>query len=395
MLAAGFYFLLGVLAGGVLVWVLSQRGRAQRQAELEAQLERALPRVAEAVLGPKTAQWERAAEQELKLLGNETVAQVTNSQAGMQKTLEAMGQRLESYQKQIGEFEQARAAAAARVQDQVTAVAAAGAAMTREARTLREALATSSGVRGAWGEAVLQNILNACGLNPSIDYDLQVAVEGDTRLRPDAVIYLPAGRKLIVDAKASLAAFLEGLEAPDEPRRRGCYEKFAQVLRTRAKELAGKEYSRHLAGSLPCVVMFVPSEGAFRAALDADFGLIEYGQGLSTPVVLASPSTLFPLIAVVAQGWQQEKASQQVQQLIEEVTEFGRRLQPFLKHMQAVGSGLESANKAYNAALASYRSRVEPRWQRLQELNAGWDDAPALKPVETRPLLADAAGTDE
>lgn len=387
-MAAGFFFLLGALVGGLLAWSLTRRGGDRLGAEIEAQLERSLPRVAEAVLAPKAQQLERAAQQELKLLGADTVSQVTSSQAGLQATLAAMQQRLEAYQTRINDFEKEHAAVQASLQHQLEAVAGTGAAMAQEARTLREALSTSSGVRGTWGEGVLKNILNACGLNEGVDYDLQVTT-GDG-LRPDAIIHLPSGRELVVDAKASLAAFLEGLEQSEDARRLACFAKFGQVLRARAKELAGKEYSRNLADSLPCVVMFVPSEGAFRAALDADAELYRYGQSQQPAVVLASPSTLFPLISIIAHGWQQQKASQQMKTLIEEVAEFGRRLQTFLGHVQGVGKGLESAGKAYNAALASYRTRLAPQAERLQELNAGWDRASDLAPVQTQPLLADS-----
>ena len=397
-MTAAFFFLLGILIGGAVVWWLARRGQADLGVQLARGIETALPQVAEAVLAPKAQQLERAAGQELRLLGADTVNQVKTTQAGMQATmqtkLEAMQQQLASYQTRLHELDKERAGEQARLQQQIEAITSTGALMAQEARTLREALATSGGVRGNWGEEVLANLLTLCGLNQNLDFDLQVDVAGEARLRPDAVIHLPSGRNLAIDAKASITAFLDGLELTDAAARHAAFARFAQVLRARAKELAGKEYSRYLTDSLPCVVMFVPSEAAFRAALDADPELFLYGQKQQPAVVLASPSTLFPLISIIAQGWRQHEAGQQMQRLMKEVQEFGVRLQTFLKHIQGVGQGIDAAGKAYNAALASYRTRLEPKRNQLVELGAGWAAAEALKPVENRPLLAVAGTAD-
>ncbi|MGH9485603.1 MAG: DNA recombination protein RmuC [Terriglobales bacterium] len=331
---------------------------------------------------------------ELQLLGQQTVHQVQTTDVALQARLSEMQARLESYQGRITAFEKERAAADAKLEQQLQLVVGAGAAMTQEARTLREALATSNSVRGDWGESVLQNIFAACGLHEQIDYDLQVSLAGGS-LRPDAVVYLPSGRKLAVDAKASLSDFLAGLDASDEAARRACYAAFAQVLRRRAKELAGKDYCGQLENSMPCVVMFVPSEGAFRAALDADAGLYRYGQQLSPAILLASPSTLFPLISIVAQGWQQFKAGQQMQVLLQEITTLGQRLQVFLDHFQTVGKAIDAAGKAYNLAGSSYRSRLGPQLNKLQDLHANWEPPAELKAVENRPQLAESAQSSE
>lgn len=362
-----FYFLLGVIVGGAVMAlftvVLTRRAFGQARQDLGTELSDVLPRVAE------------------------------STQADLRVRMEAMRTQLESYQTRITEFEKERAGAQARIEQQMQQVASTGADMTQEARSLRQALATSSGVRGAWGESVLQNIFNACGLNEQIDYDLQVVLPGG--LRPDAVLYLATGRKLAVDAKASLSDFLAGLEAGEEKQRRACFERFAKVLRERAKDLSAKDYSGHLDNSLPFVAMFVPSESAFRAALDADPELFLFGQGLQPPVLLASPSTLFPIVATVAQGWQQFKAGQQMQNLLDEIAELGTRLLTFHKHVQGVGKAIDDAAKAFNAAGASYRSRLTPQLTKLQELNVNWTQPAELKPVENQPQLVDAAAAKD
>lgn len=318
------------------------------------------------------------------------------AQAELTVRIQAMQAQLEGYKNKIDGFEKDRAAGDAALNLQLAGVARTGAAMEQEARALRQALATSTGIRGRWGEQVLANVLERCGLNPGVDYDLQETLSGESaRLRPDAVVHLASGLNLALDAKASLSDFLDGLEMQDDAGRLAAFARFARVLRGRAKDLAAKDYCAGLAHSAPFVVMFVPSEAALRAALDADADLLPYCQGLSPAIVLASPSTLFAVLALIAQGWRQQRAGAQMGEILQEVSEFGKRLQVFLEHLQGVGKALEAAGLAYNKALSSYRSRLSPKAEKIQELHAGWPPEPALKPVEARPLLADAADNSE
>jgi len=317
------------------------------------------------------------------LLGGIVVFWWSRPRAQPGDALAGLRAQWEQTQARLTAMEQERAAAAARVESQLQQVVATGAAMREEAHGLRQALTSSGAVRGAWGEAVLENILQGCGLNRGVDYETQVELKG--KWRPDVVVHLPSGRKLALDAKAGLQPFLAGLQAPDDAARRAAFAAFARLLRERARELAGKDYAGALADSLPCVVIFVPSEGAFRAALDADPELFAYAQGMHPPVVLASPSTLFPLLQVVAQGWRQHRAGEQVRALLGDIAELGARLRTFTNHLRSVGAALNDTVTAYNAAGASYRGRLAPQLQRLEQHHAAWD-VPAELPEIPPPL---------
>ncbi|MGH9485976.1 MAG: DNA recombination protein RmuC [Terriglobales bacterium] len=393
--AAVLIFVLGAIAGTALSLVLAKMVRGETARQMEKDLAALLPQVAEAVLAPKAAELERAAGQELKLLGTETVGKVETTQAALREKLQEMQTRLDAYQAKIGEFEKERAGGQARFEVQLQQMLGAGAAMEREARSLRAALTTSSSVRGSWGETVLRNILDRSGLNPQIDYDLQVSLAGGD-LRPDAVLHFPNGGNLAVDAKASLTPeLLQALDAGSEEDRHAAFAAFAKVLRARARELSHKDYPAHLDRSLPALIMFVPSEGAFRAALDADAELFAFGQELQPRVLFASPSTLFPLLLVLAHGWQQHKASRQIHELLGEIGELGGRLQVFVKHLQGVGKAIDDAGKAFNSAGASYRTRLTPQMNRLQEHGAGWDPPPELPDVAHHPQLAESASATD
>jgi len=362
---------------------------------MRLQLEALLPQVADRVLSARSEQWHQSARQELQQSGQATVSRVRESQLHMENLLQGMQQQLMQYQERLNALENERAQAEVRIEQQLQDVARAGGLLAQEARTLREAIQTSGGVRGRWGEAVLKNLLDLAGLNEHVDYDLQVTLnERESLLRPDAILHLPSGRDLIVDAKASLTSFLGGLSEPDEQRRQELFRQFAAVLRRRADELAGKDYSGNLDNSIPCVIMFVPSEAAFRAALDADPELFLHGQSKRPSVLLASPSTLLPLVSVITQGWQQHIMNRQAAELAAEVNEFARRLAVFLGHVQKIARGLDSASDAYDKAIASFRSRLTPKIERLKEMGAAFDTLPELRPVERRAGLEPEAVAD-
>jgi len=378
-------------------WEARLQDAALSAEQLRLQLEALLPQVADRVLTARSEQWHQSARQELQQSGQATVTRVRESQLHMENLLQGMQQQLLQYQERLNALENDRAQAEVRIEQQLQDVARAGGLLAQEARTLREAIQTSGGVRGRWGEAVLKNLLQLAGLNEHIDYDLQVTVsEPESLQRPDAILHLPSGRELIVDAKASLTSFLGGLAETDDQRRQELFKQFAAVLRRRADELAGKDYSRNLDNSIPCVIMFVPSEAAFRAALDADPNLFLHGQSKRPSVLLASPSTLLPLVSVIAQGWQQHIMNRQAADLAREVNDFARRLGVFLGHVQKIARGLDTASDAYDKAIASFRSRLAPKIERLKEMGAAFDSLPELRPVEHRASIeAEAAEADK
>lgn len=363
--------------------------------QLRLQLDALLPQIAERVLSARSEQWQQTARQELQQSGQTTVSRVRESQLHMENLLQGMQQQLLQYQERLNALENDRAQAEVRIEQQLQDVARAGGLLAQEARTLREAIQTSGGVRGRWGEAVLKNLLQLAGLNEHVDYDLQVTFsEQESLQRPDAILHLPSGRELIIDAKASLTSFLGGLAEADDQRRQEMFRQFATVLRRRADELAGKDYSKNLDNSIPCVVMFVPSEAAFRAALDADPNLFLHGQSKHPSVLLASPSTLLPLVSVIAQGWQQHVMNRQAADLAREVNDFARRLGVFLGHVQKIARGLDHAADAYDKAVASFRRRLAPKMERLREMGAAFDALPELRPVEHRVALEAETGEE-
>lgn len=347
-------------------------------------LEALLPKVADDVLGKKTDQLRASAQGEFQLIEQQTVTKVSETQAPMQAAVEAMRQQLEAYMRRFAELETERATAAARAEEQIARLAQAGQAMAAEAGTLKQALRGGGPVRGSWGEQTLANILEQCGLREGTDYCRQVAVPNGFI---DFVLEIPPGARLAIDCKAP--DFVPLSEAQDEASRRELALGFADNLGKTAADLAKRNYRERLERSIPYVVMFVPSEAAFRAALDAQPGLFQ--EVARRGVVLASPTTIFPTIALLACTWSEHRAQKKAQELLEECKELGARLNKFLDHLGKVGRALDNAGKAYDAAVGSYQSRLAPQIRTIQALNNAFQVEAEPARLQGRPTLGLAA----
>lgn len=374
------------------------------EVRLRTQLEALLPGVAQQVLGSTSQQLSELARRDLKAIGDSTAHAVGQSNTALRTAVEQMQQQMTQYQQRIQQLETERVQSSARLELQIAGLQDTGANMHQEARRLREALQSGSGVRGNWGQLELQRIFESCGLTEGISFELQSTLTGEDekKWRPDAIVRLPSGRNLVIDSKANLKYFLEGLDQVEEVRRREKFQQLADSIKDRIKDLAAKEYSRNLENSVPCVVMFVPSEAAYRAAVETDPALFAYGTDRQPPIILATPTTLMPLILTIGYGWQQLKTAREAERLHRELQEFINRLRVYIGHVDNIGKGLGVAVLAYDEARGSYNRRLLPQTQRMEEMGADFSSisepralpaaAAALPPA---PQAARAAGEGE
>ncbi len=239
-----------------------------------------------------------------------------------------------------------------------------------ETRNLVNALRSSPKARGRWGEQSLRNVLTQAGLVEGVDFEMEVSVNTDEgRLRPDVVVNLPSERKLVIDAKCSLNAFLEACEEVDDDKRQACFEAHVASMRNHVQQLGSKAYWAQFGDAADYVVMYIPGEHFLTAALEQDSGLWEWA--FERRVLLATPTNLVAIARTVATVWKQEKLAAEAGKIAELGKELHSRLATMAEHIASVGTNLGRMNNAYNKMVGSLESQVLTQARRFEELGAG------------------------
>jgi DNA recombination protein RmuC len=297
---------------------------------------------------------------------------------------------LKRYEAQIQEMEKTRQTAYGSLEEQLRNLAMVNQQLQKETGTLANTLKGGPAVRGRWGEMTLRRVAELAGMSEHCDFTEQENFESATgRQRPDMIVHLPNGREIAVDAKAPLQAFLDAAAATTEDERREKLSRHAQLVRDRMKELSAKAYWDQFDPAPEIVVLFLPGESFFSAALEQDRTLLE--DGMQKHVVIATPTTLIALLRAVAFGWRQEQIAQNARQISTLGKDLYDRVRTFLGHFEGVGASLKRATENYNRAVGSLESRVLPSVRRFKELGAATGDAIAeIEPVDetTRELNA-------
>ncbi len=413
---------LGFLLGGAVAWALSTgrlRAETAARAALAARLEeqqraaleeRRLLQDAERRLGDAfrslSADALRSASTSfLQLAGQAMERQQEAARGDLELRQQAIGallvpvrEALGKFELRVGEIEQRRAGAYAELREQVRSLAEAQALLRAEAGNLVRALRAPQ-VRGRWGEVQLRRVVELAGMSEHCDFTEQHSIPGEAgRLRPDLVVHLPGGRTVVVDAKAPLSAYLEASETSDDARRAALLADHARQVRDHVVSLSRKAYWDALPATPEFVVLFLPGESFFSAALEQDPGILE--MGAERQVVLATPTTLISLLKAVAYGWKQEAVAANAARISESGRELHKRVADLAGHVARVGSRLGAAVEAYNAFVGSLESRFLPAARRMRELAAaGPEEIPAPAPVEldarrTQAPEVSGAGTD-
>ena len=309
----------------------------------------------------------------------------------IQELVKPVRESLTKFETKIDELEKTRVGAYEGLRQHLTTMSLTQDRLHLEASNLVKALRAPA-TRGRWGEIQLKRVVEMAGMLEHCDFTQQTSVTGDQgRLRPDLVVRLPSQKVIVVDSKAPLASYIDAIEAPTEEARLLKLQDHARQIREHINSLSRKSYWEQFSPTPEFVVLFLPGENFFGAALEHDPGLIE--AGVEKRVLIATPTTLIALLQAVAYGWRQENLAQNAQEISALGADLFKRLSTLAGHWNKLGRQLGASVESYNAATATLESRVLVTARKFKELNSvnGADELEALSPVETTAVLPQAA----
>lgn len=314
---------------------------------------------------------------------------ITDSQQSLTQLIKPLTDTLQRYESKYTDFERHRSQVYGALQSELKAVADSGQSIKQETAKLIQALKSSPKTKGRWGELSLQNVLQLSGLTEGVDYKVQPSfIRDDDTLRPDVIIHLPNNRYLVVDAKASMTAYLDAIEEPNEWLKDAHLDKHASNIRAQLKLLADKSYWDSLVVTPDFVIMFIPGDNFYSAACERDSSLFE--DAINQHVIIVTPTTLIALAKAVAFGWRQEKLARNVKEVHELGVDLYRRLKGMVQYITDCGDSLTKAVSGYNSFIGSLERSVYPQLRRFEQLGVTDTVAEPLEALDAKTRLVKA-----
>lgn len=367
------YFLIGlafVLGLGVALF-LARQAKAQMSEHFKS--------LSLDILQSNSKTFVEIAKGELEKAQLSVEGDLAQRQEAIKTLVEPLKQQLETYQHRLQQSETAHASTLGELKKQLETLALQSQSLTDETQRFRMVL-NSSQARGRWGEETLRRVVEAAGMSAHCDFVEQM-VAGDAK--PDLIVRLPGDRVIIVDAKVPDLDFLSALQTADAPKRADLLVAHARKLKDTIKALADRDYPKQFPNALDHVVLFIPAESLFSAALEGDHDLIVWASGKK--IMLATPASLIALLRSVSLFWQQHAQTENTLAIAEAAQDLYARVATFTEHFENIRDGLERAGEAFNKSVASYKRMVRPAGEKIQKLRAvvGEKELADVRPLES------------
>jgi len=366
-------FFIGLLAGGLIVglWMRARLVRLETAKQFAdtatAKLNETFQSLADAALRSNQASFLEAAQSTLETARAQMTGDLAQKQTAIEGVVRPLSDSLGRLETHVRELERAREKAFGSLGEQLQS-------LSRETTILSTAL-RSPQARGRWGEVTLRRVAELAGMVKNCDFLEQATQAGDgVRIRPDMIVRLPNDRCLVVDAKVPLTAYLDAAAAIDEPSRRAALQRHSQQVGEHVRQLAGKQYWSQFQPAPELVVLFLPGDHFFSAALEGNPDLIE--EALARKVVIATPVTLISVLKGIAYGWNQEQLAENAEEIRRVASELYDRVQLVCDHYADTGRLLEKTVEAYNRSVGSWDSRLVPALRKMRELGVSSGEEP-------------------
>ena len=370
--------MIALAAGFAAGWLLASRSRRSQQ----DQLREAFQALAASTLRSTTDEFLKLADQKIGNVHREAAIDLTRRQQELGTLVSPIKDTLQQVDAKLKEVEKTRIDDSANMRSLLGLVGHTQQQLQQETQNLVRAL-RSPGVRGQWGEVQLKKVVELSGMLEHCDFDEQPTIFAESgRMRPDMTINLPGGRTIVVDAKAPLEAFLDAQGAAEEGIRSGKLADHVRQVKDHVSKLGAKSYWDALPSSPELVILFLPAEAIYMAALERDSALIDYG--VKQNVLIASPLTLIALLRAASYGWKQERLTINA----EEISRLGKALHESVasmaEHLEDLRKRMDGTFSTFNKVVGSFENNVFVKARRFRELGAGSvKEIPLVEPLET------------
>jgi len=375
-----------------------EKSFAEQKANFEKareQLQETFKALAADSLESTSSSFLKLAQEKLSAVMNQARGDLGKQKDQIELLVKPLQQTLSKYEQQLREIESTRKQAYGGLEKHLKMLGDAQAELQDRTGKLTSALRNPQ-TRGRWGELTLQRTVELAGMTEHCDFDTQVSADGPTgRLRPDMVVHMPGRRDIVVDAKVPCEDYLNAVEATEEAVRKAALNRYAQTIRRHVQQLGGKSYWEQFGPDrLKYVVLFLPGESFFSAAMGVDHELIEHA--MQNRIIIASPTILITLLRAVELGWREEKLAQSANEIREISQDLYERVVNFADHLTSLGRNLDNTVASYNNAIGSFQHRILPAGRKLNSLGiTAKRELPDPKIIDRRPRKLPDTPRDE